>query len=137
LVKLRLKRMGKKKKPVYRIIVADARSPRDGRFIEEIGFYDPNTEPMTIHYKEDKVKILAEERCPAYCDCAKPVSKEGLLYKLRMIKEIYRKKLLKSEMQKFFEAKKSKHEKELTKKINRKTKKAKSKTEKKEGEEAK
>ena len=45
MIKLRLKRMGKKKTPFYRIIVADARSPRDGRFIEEIGIYDPNQEP--------------------------------------------------------------------------------------------
>ena len=41
-VKIRLKRMGKKKNPVYRIVVADSRAPRDGRFIEEVGTYDPN-----------------------------------------------------------------------------------------------
>ncbi|MGE5389459.1 MAG: 30S ribosomal protein S16, partial [Deltaproteobacteria bacterium] len=46
--KIRLKRMGAKKNPFYRIVVADARSPRDGRFIEEIGYYDPATEPATI-----------------------------------------------------------------------------------------
>ena len=43
-VKIRLRRMGYKKNPIYRIIVADSRSPRDGRFIEEIGTYDPNTD---------------------------------------------------------------------------------------------
>ena len=48
MVKMRLKRMGQKKAPFYRIVVADSRSPRDGRFIEEIGYYDPNTEPSTI-----------------------------------------------------------------------------------------
>lgn len=47
-VKIRLKRMGQKKAPFYRIIVADSRSPRDGRFIEEIGTYDPSTEPSTV-----------------------------------------------------------------------------------------
>ncbi|MBQ6551872.1 MAG: 30S ribosomal protein S16 [Lachnospiraceae bacterium] len=47
-VKLRLKRMGKKKAPYYRVIVADSRSPRDGRFIEEIGSYDPNQEPAAV-----------------------------------------------------------------------------------------
>ena len=46
-VKMRLRRMGQKKAPFYRIIVADSRSPRDGRFIEEVGYYDPNTEPST------------------------------------------------------------------------------------------
>ena len=47
-VKMRLKRMGQKKAPFYRIIVADSRSPRDGRFIAEVGTYDPSTEPSTI-----------------------------------------------------------------------------------------
>ena len=48
MVKIRLKRMGQKKAPFYRIVVSDSRSPRDGRFIEEIGTYDPKTEPSTI-----------------------------------------------------------------------------------------
>ena len=55
-VKIRLRRMGQKKSPYYRIIVADARSPRDGRFIEEIGTYDPNTEPSTVKVNEELAK---------------------------------------------------------------------------------
>ena len=55
-VKIRLRRMGAKKAPFYRIVVADARYPRDGRFIEEIGIYDPMTEPTTIKVDADKVK---------------------------------------------------------------------------------
>lgn len=55
-VKIRLKRMGKKKAPFYRIIVADSRSPRDGRFIEEIGTYDPSTEPSVIKVNEESAK---------------------------------------------------------------------------------
>lgn len=47
-VKIRLKRMGMKKMPFYRIVVADSRSPRDGRFIEEIGYYDPRKQPAEI-----------------------------------------------------------------------------------------
>ena len=47
-VKMRLKRMGQKKAPFYRIIVADARSPRDGKFIEEVGYYDPTKEPSVM-----------------------------------------------------------------------------------------
>ncbi len=46
--KIRLKRMGAKKNPFYRVVIADSRSPRDGRFVEEIGYYDPNTNPSTI-----------------------------------------------------------------------------------------
>ena len=55
-VKIRLKRMGKKKAPFYRVIVADSRSPRDGRFIEELGYYDPNQEPSVIKVDEEKAK---------------------------------------------------------------------------------
>jgi small subunit ribosomal protein S16 len=55
-VKIRLKRMGQKKVPFYRIIVADSRSPRDGRFIEEIGTYNPNTDPSTFKVDEELAK---------------------------------------------------------------------------------
>ena len=56
MVKMRLRRMGQKKAPFYRIIVADSRSPRDGRFIERVGFYDPLKEPMVISLDREKVK---------------------------------------------------------------------------------
>ncbi|HAR91893.1 MAG: 30S ribosomal protein S16 [Eubacterium sp.] len=55
-VKIRLKRMGKKKAPFYRIVVADSRSPRDGRFIEEIGTYDPSKDPSVFDVNEESVK---------------------------------------------------------------------------------
>ncbi|HZK28864.1 MAG TPA: 30S ribosomal protein S16 [Clostridia bacterium] len=55
-VKIRLKRVGKKKQPYYRVVVADARFPRDGRFIEEIGTYDPHTDPSTFVVDADKTK---------------------------------------------------------------------------------
>ena len=55
-VKIRLRRMGQKKAPFYRIIVADSRSPRDGRFIAEIGTYDPNTDPSTFKINEEEAK---------------------------------------------------------------------------------
>ena len=55
-VKIRLKRMGMKKKPFYRVVVADERSPRDGRFIEEIGYYDPMTEPATVKIDAESAK---------------------------------------------------------------------------------
>ena len=56
MVKIRLKRIGQKKAPFYRIVVSDSRSPRDGRFIEEIGTYDPKTEPSTIKINEELAK---------------------------------------------------------------------------------
>ncbi len=53
-VKIRLKRMGMKKNPFYRVVVADGRAPRDGRFIEEIGYYNPMTKPAEIKIDNDK-----------------------------------------------------------------------------------
>jgi len=55
-VKIRLKRMGAKKAPFYRLVVADSRSPRDGKFIEEIGYYNPITEPAEIKIDAEKAK---------------------------------------------------------------------------------
>ena len=53
-VKIRLRRMGAKKAPFYRVVVADSRYPRDGRFIEELGYYDPTTEPATVKIDTEK-----------------------------------------------------------------------------------
>lgn len=55
-VKIRLRRMGAKKAPFYRVVVADSRSPRDGRFIEEVGYYDPMKEPAEIKLDAEKVQ---------------------------------------------------------------------------------
>ena len=63
-VKIRLKRLGEKKSPFYRIIVADSRSPRNGRFIEEIGTYDPNYDPSKLNIDSE----LAKNRCLTYKD---------------------------------------------------------------------
>ncbi len=56
MVKIRLKRIGAKKAPTYRLVVADSRYPRNGKFIEEIGYYNPITEPATISIDADKAK---------------------------------------------------------------------------------
>ncbi len=55
-VKIRLTRMGKKKAPTYRVIVADERAPRDGRFIDEIGYYDPTSDPSVVKIDTDKAQ---------------------------------------------------------------------------------
>ena len=64
-VKIRLRRMGAKKAPFYRIVVADARSPRDGRFIDEVGYYNPMTNPADVKIDSEKVaKWLADGAQP-------------------------------------------------------------------------
>ena len=55
-VKIRLRRLGAKKAPFYRVVVADSRSPRNGRFIEEIGYYDPTKEPAVVNIDGEKAK---------------------------------------------------------------------------------
>ncbi|MCX5780552.1 MAG: 30S ribosomal protein S16 [Firmicutes bacterium] len=79
--KIRLKRMGAKKNPFYRVVVADSRTPRDGRFIEEIGYYDPATDPATIKIDEEKaLKWLATGAKPS--DTAKSLlQKQGIMSK--------------------------------------------------------
>jgi small subunit ribosomal protein S16 len=56
MLKIRLRRVGAKGRPSYRIVVADSRSPRDGRFLEVVGFYDPLTQPATITVKADRLQ---------------------------------------------------------------------------------
>jgi small subunit ribosomal protein S16 len=71
--------MGAKKRPFYRLVVADARSPRDGRFIEQLGYYDPLTEPATVKIDEEKVaRWLAQGAQPS--EAARTLLKrEGIL----------------------------------------------------------
>ena len=74
MLKIRLRRLGAKKKPFYRVIVADQRAPRNGRFVEEIGYYDPNTEPNTV-------KIDAEAAKKWLADGAQPTETVAKLLK--------------------------------------------------------
>jgi small subunit ribosomal protein S16 len=65
-VKIRLRRMGAKKAPFYRVVVADSRAPRDGRSIDEIGYYNPTTQPATVKIDEEKaLKWLANGAQPS------------------------------------------------------------------------
>lgn len=79
-VKIRLKRMGQKRNPIYRIVVADARSPRDGRFIAEIGTYDPNHEPSTFTVDAEAAKTWL-------ANGAQPTDTVGKIFKLAGIEK--------------------------------------------------
>lgn len=79
-VKIRLRRMGQKKAPFYRIVVADSRSPRDGRCIDEIGTYDPNTDPSTYSVDEEKAKKWL-------ANGAQPTEVVGKIFKLAGIEK--------------------------------------------------
>ncbi|CDF11031.1 30S ribosomal protein S16 [Mycoplasma sp. CAG:776] len=87
-VKLRLKRMGAKQKPFYRIVAADARSPRDGRFIETVGTYNPVSKPASVSIDEEKaLKWLNNGAIPT--DTVRSIlSKEGIMTKYAQNKKV-------------------------------------------------
>jgi len=80
-VKIRMRRMGSKRNAFYRLVVADSRKPRDGRYIEELGYYNPTTEPATVKIDEEKaLKWLQEGALPS--DTVKSLlKKEGIMSK--------------------------------------------------------
>ncbi|WP_026674309.1 30S ribosomal protein S16 [Alkalihalobacterium bogoriense] len=80
-VKIRLKRMGSKKAPFYRVVVADSRAPRDGRFIEEIGTYNPITQPAKVEIKEDRALEWLQKGAKPSDTVRNLFSKEGLMEK--------------------------------------------------------
>ena len=79
-VKIRLRRMGQKKNPIYRIVVSDSRSPRDGNIIEEIGTYNPNTDPSTFNVNEEAAKRWL-------ANGAQPTEVVGKIFKLAGIEK--------------------------------------------------
>ena len=80
-VKLRLVRMGAKKKPFYRIVAADSRSPRDGRFIELLGTYNPQTNPAQVTIKEEEVLAWLNKGAQPTDTVRSLLSKEGIMKK--------------------------------------------------------
>jgi small subunit ribosomal protein S16 len=80
-VKIRLKRMGAKKAPFYRIVVADSRSPRDGRFIESIGYYDSRKQPAAVQIDADKAIAWLGKGAQATDTVRSLFSREGILSK--------------------------------------------------------
>ncbi|MBN1299790.1 MAG: 30S ribosomal protein S16 [Melioribacteraceae bacterium] len=80
-VKLRLKRMGKKRQPVYKVVAADVRSPRDGKFIEAIGLYNPKTNPVTIELNEDRALYWLGVGAQPTDTVKNLLSKKGILLK--------------------------------------------------------
>lgn len=79
MVKIRLRRVGAKKQPSYRIVVADARSPRDGRFIEAIGHYNPRTEPETVVLDEERARYWLSQGAQPTDAVARFLRQRGLI----------------------------------------------------------
>ena len=79
MVKIRLRRLGAKKNPFYRVVVADSRFARDGRFIEEIGYYDPTTEPSVVKIDAEKAKQWLAQVALSHETVRVLLSKDGIL----------------------------------------------------------
>ena len=87
MVKIRLRRVGAKKKPSYRLVVADARAPRDGAFISIIGHYNPLTDPETIVIDEEKAMGWLKQGAQPTVTAARLLSKNGIMDKFKTTKE--------------------------------------------------
>jgi len=86
-VRIRLKRMGAHKKPFYRVVVSDSRSPRDGRFIDEIGYYNPVSEPVQLKIDEEKALKWLQNGAQASDTARSLLSKAGVLKKFHELKQ--------------------------------------------------
>lgn len=84
-VKLRLRRMGKKRQPIYKVVAADERSPRDGKFIEAIGLYNPITNPATVEIKEERALYWLSVGAQPTTTVKGLLSKKGILYKKELL----------------------------------------------------
>jgi len=87
MVKIRLRRVGSKKKPSYRLVIADARAPRDGAFINIIGYYHPLTAPETVVIDEEKALNWRGQGAQPTATAARLLSKVGIMEKFKPIKE--------------------------------------------------
>lgn len=87
MVKIRLRRVGAKKQPSYRVVVTDSRAPRDGRFIEAIGFYNPRTEPETVQIKEDRALHWLSVGAQPTESVARLLDKQGTMARFGRLKQ--------------------------------------------------
>ena len=126
-VKLRLRRMGKKKQPIYKIVAADARSPRDGRFLEAIGLYNPLTKPHTIDIKEERAIYWLENGAQPTHTVKSLLRQKGITLKHNLKKRGLAEEQIETEMEKWQKLKEASKSKEGKK--EKKSRKAKAKEE--------
>lgn len=119
-VKLRLRRMGKKKQPIYKIVAADSRSPRDGKFIEAVGLYNPLTNPHTIDLKEDRINYWLDNGAQPTDTVFSLFRQKGINLKRDLVKRKFSEERIETEMKNWQNLK----EAALNKKLSRKKKKA-------------
>jgi len=101
-VKIRLTRRGRKKQPFYHIVVADSRAPRDGKYIEKLGLYNPTTQPATIDLDFDKALDWVQKGAQPTETCRAILSHKGVMYKKHLLKGVKKNALTEEEAEKKF-----------------------------------
>ena len=121
MVKLRLKRAGRKKFPVYQIVVADARSPRDGKFLEVVGHYEPTAKPHAVTIKKDRIIYWMQTGAQPTATVNSLIRTTGLLYELRLKSMGRSEAEITAEMEKWQEHQNVRRQKRLALKSHRRT----------------
>jgi small subunit ribosomal protein S16 len=121
-VKLRLRRMGKKKQPIYKIVAADSRSPRDGKFLEAVGFYNPLTNPHTLDLKEDRILYWLNVGAQPSSTVKSLLRQKGITLKKELMSKGLEEEKINSEMDNWQKMKEVSSKKTKDKKLSRKAK---------------
>ena len=121
-VKLRLRRMGKKKQPIYKMVAADSRSPRDGKFLEAVGFYNPLTKPHTLDLKEDRILYWLNVGAQPTHTVKSLLRQQGITLKKELISKGFDEEKVKSELENWQKMKEAGSKKRTEKKLSRKAK---------------
>ena len=121
-VKLRLTRMGKKKQPIYKLVAADSRSPRDGKFLEAVGFYNPLTNPHTLDLKEDRVMYWLNVGAQPTHTVKSLLRQKGITLKKELMSKGLDEEKIKSELENWQKVKEAGSKKQTGKKLSRKAK---------------
>ena len=121
-VKLRLRRMGKKKQPVYKMVAADSRSPRDGKFLEAVGFYNPLTNPHTLELKEERILYWLNVGAQPSNTVKSLLRQKGITLKKELVSKGLDDEKVKSELENWQKMKEAGSKKKTDKRLSRKAK---------------
>jgi small subunit ribosomal protein S16 len=121
-VKLRLRRMGKKKQPIYKMVASDSRSPRDGKFLETVGFYNPLTKPHTLDLKEDRILYWLNVGAQPTHTVKSLLRQKGITLKKELISKGFDEEKVKSEIENWQKVKEASSKKRTEKKLSKKAK---------------
>jgi small subunit ribosomal protein S16 len=121
-VKLRLRRMGKKKQPIYKMVAADSRSPRDGKFLEAVGFYNPLTNPHTLDLKEDRIMYWLNVGAQPTHTVKSLLRQQGIILKKELVSKGLDEEKVKSELENWQKMKEAGSKKRTEKKLSKKAK---------------